>query len=146
RTGAACGRRSPPSGRRGSAPSPARRSIGSFSFGVPHRSASRAFVRGLAPQRAETRDSARDALDRLAVAYAPGEPIRRRLDEDRPADREAFDDAAVSRDFEGLRKIVLGRFEPEEDDAATERICFLHRALDRFPSGARRLALEFPPV
>ena len=60
-------------------------------------------ARGLAPQHAQALESAGHALDRLPIADAAAEPLDRRFDKDRPADRKAFDEIAGSRDGEGLR-------------------------------------------
>src|SRR6516162_2001990 len=80
---------------------------------------------GSAPKIAQSQKRASHALDRLAVVDAAGEPLDRRLDENRAPDREAFDQAAIARQREGLSQILFRRLEPQQHDPSAQGIAGL---------------------
>src|SRR3984957_1704993 len=72
----------------------------------------------LPPEIAQTRKRGGHAVDRLAIVDTASEPLDRRLGKDRPADREALNDAAIVRQLEGLRPILFRRPTPNQQHAA----------------------------
>ena len=78
----------------------------------------RASARHQLPEIAQSRKRGGHAVDRLAIVDAASEPLDRRLGEDRPPDREAFNDATIVRQREGLRQILFRRLEPKQQHAA----------------------------
>ena len=58
------------------------------------------------------------SVGRLAIVDAVSEPLDRWLGENCPPDREAFNDATLVRQREGLRQFLFRRLEPKQQYAA----------------------------
>src|ERR1700722_4601005 len=100
----------------------------------------------LTPEIAQSCKCSGHARDRLAIVYAARKPRDSGLGEDRASHRKAFHDAAIVRQREGLRQILFGRFETEQQYPATQGIACLNRSRDVVPRGLVGLAFQLPPV